>query len=199
MPLQVLLSFISFVLISSITPGPANLTSLATALQFGKKPALRQWVGLYTGYCIDTFISVLIVFFLGAAFSKYVSYLAIVGVVYMVFLAVKMLKQNYSSDQKEVSPPGFWRGILVQLTNVKVILTCITSLSSYVLPYYQDFGHVALFAVILPLIGPNCPLIWLFTGVILQKFFVKYQKVVNIVMAIALILCALSLLTVYFI
>lgn len=199
MPIQVLLSFISFVFISSITPGPANLTSLATALQFGKKPAFKQWTGLYTGYCIDTFISVLIVYFLGAAFSKYVSYLAIVGVAYMVFLAVKMLRQTYSTDPKDVNPPGFWRGILVQLTNVKVILTCITSLSSYVLPFYQDFGHVALFAIILPLIGPNCPLLWLFLGVILQKFFIKYQKIINVVMAISLMLCAASLLTVYFV
>lgn len=199
MPIQVLLSFVSFVIISSITPGPANLTSLATALQFGKKPALKQWTGLYTGYCFDTLISVLIVYFLGAAFSKYVSYLAIVGVAYMIYLAVRMLRQTYSTDQKNVSPPGFWRGILVQLTNVKVILTCITSLSSYVLPYYQDFGHILLLALILPAIGPMCPLIWLFTGVILQRFFVKYQKIVNIVMAVALILCALSLLTVYFV
>lgn len=198
MPIQVFSSFIFFAFISSITPGPANLVTFATAIQYGKKSAFHQWFGLEAGYFFDTVVSVLIVFFLGASFTKYVKMLTFVGVAYMIYLAIHMLRQNYSDDQKTVKEPGFLRGILVQLTNVKVIITIITCLSSYVLPYYQDFGHIFLFSLFLPLIGPSCPLVWLFAGSWLQKFFVKHQMIVNIVMAILLLLCAVSLVVFFF-
>ena len=190
---QIVISFLSFVALSGITPGPANLTSLATSLTYGRKAALRQWVGLITGCITDAMISVVIVYFLGTALNKYVKWFAFVGVAYLLWMAIHMLKSNYSTEQKEVKEPGFWRGYFLQLTNVKVILTCITSLSSYVLPVTGNLFTIFLFGCCLGVIQPTCNLVWLFTGVALQRFFVKYQKAVNIIMAILLILCAVSL------
>ena len=193
MPLEVFLSYILFAFISSITPGPANLVTFATAIQFGRKTAFKQWTGLITGYTIDATISVFILYFLGAAFTQYVKYLTFVGVFYMLYLAFNMLHRNYSAEQKEVKEPGFLRGILVQLTNVKIIITIVTCISSYILPYYQDLGHIALFTALLPIIGPSCPLVWLFAGSLLQRVFVKHQMLMNIIMALALVFCAVSL------
>lgn len=174
---QIVLSFLSFVALSGITPGPANLTSLATSLTYGKYSALKQWIGLITGCITDAMISVLIAFFLGTALNEYVKYLAFVGVAYLLWMAFHMLKATYSTDQKEVKEPGFWRGYFLQLTNVKVILTCITALSSYVLPVTRSFPTLLIFGCCLGVIQPTCNLVWLFTGVALQKFFVKYQKI----------------------
>lgn len=50
MPRQVILPFLIYSFITSITPGPANLCSLSTALHYGKATALRQWRGLYSLY-----------------------------------------------------------------------------------------------------------------------------------------------------
>jgi cysteine/O-acetylserine efflux protein len=36
-------------------------------------------------------------------------------------------------------------------------------------------------------------LVWLFTGAGMQRFFMKYQKPVNIVMALSLVICAISI------
>jgi len=198
-PFQIVISFLSFVALSGITPGPANLTSLATSLQYGRKPALRQWLGLISGCITDAFISVVIVYFLGTALNNYVKYLAFIGVAYLVWMAVHMLKADYDSESKEVKTPGFWRGYFLQLTNVKVILTCITALSSYILPVSQSFSVILFFGVFLGIIQPGCNLVWLFTGVALQRFFIKYRRTVNIVMALALLACAISLLLVPFI
>lgn len=198
MPLEVLSSFLLFALVSSITPGPANLVTFATAMQFGKKTAFRQWTGLWTGYFIVNAVSVLIVYFLGVSFTKYIKMLSFVGVAYMLYLAFHMLRMNYSTEQNAVKEPGFGRGLLVQFTNVKIMITIITCLSSYVLPYYQNFGHLALFSLLLPLIGPSCPLLWLFAGSWLQKVFMKHQKLMNIIMAALLTLCAVSLIVFFF-
>lgn len=193
MQISIIISFLSFVFISGITPGPANLTSLATSLQFGRKIALRQWVGLISGCITDAFISVFIVYFIGTALNDYVKWLAFVGVAYLVYLAIHMLRMTYTESDKEIKKPGFFTGYFLQLTNVKVILTCITSLSSYVLPNTTSFPVICLFGCALGIIQPTCNLVWLFVGVGLQKFFIKYQKIVNVIMAISILACAVSL------
>ena len=49
MPLALFPSFLLFCTISAITPGPANLCSLASAMAYGRVPALRQWRGIFIG------------------------------------------------------------------------------------------------------------------------------------------------------
>lgn len=50
MPGTMLSSFLLYCYIGAITPGPANLCSLSTALRYGKGPALRQWRGLFLSF-----------------------------------------------------------------------------------------------------------------------------------------------------
>lgn len=200
-PAEILISFTVFAYIAAITPGPANLTSLATSIQYGKKAAFRQWVGLLTGYGIDCFISAMLVFFVGTALNQYVKWFSFIGAAYLVYLSIHMLMQNYSEDdasKTKLNEPGFIRGIFVQLTNVKVLLTLSTSLSSYILPYSQNLWVLLLFGFLLIFTGPVCNLVWLFAGLSLQKLFVKHQKLVNIIMAISLFACAISLVIVPF-
>jgi len=193
MTLEIVLSFLTFILICGITPGPANLTSLASSLQYGRGPALRQWFGLISGSLTDCLISVVIAFFLGTALNQYVKWLAFVGTAYLIYLAVKQFRRSYNTDQKTVKEPGFLTGYILNLSNVKIILTCVTALSSYVLPVSQSFFMLLAFGVTVGVVLPSCNLVWLFLGLSLQKFFVKYQKAVNIVMGLALIYCAVKL------
>ena len=83
--------------------------------------------------------------------------------------------------------------MLVQLTNVKVILFCITALSGYVLPYNSSLWALLPVGLFLPLTGPVCNLVWLFAGASLQKLFANHRRTVDIVMALSLVLCAASL------
>ena len=76
MPLSLLPSFLLYCYVGAITPGPANLCSLSTALRYGKGPALRQWRGLFTGFAIVSLASVLATYFLGAVLNQYVGVLS---------------------------------------------------------------------------------------------------------------------------
>ncbi len=137
--------------------------------------------------------AVFIAYFLGTILNDYAKYLAYIGAAYLIFLAIKMLRQNYSSENGATKKPGFFTGLFVNLTNAKVILFCITALTSFVLPYNQDFRFVLLAGFFLPFTGPLCNLVWLFAGAFLRKFFIEHTKIVNIAMALSLLLCALSL------
>lgn len=70
-PLEILPTFLFYSFITSITPGPANLSSLSLALSRGKNVALKQWVGLFTGFTIVSLISGFVAFFVGTALNEY--------------------------------------------------------------------------------------------------------------------------------
>lgn len=207
-PREILPSFLWYCYLSAITPGPANLCSLSLALRRGRKDALCQWLGLSAGFFIVAMVSVFVAYFVGAVAGERVGFLAFVGAAYLAWLSVRMVRQSFvpeavggiPADTESVptqKPAGFLRyfltGMFVQLTNVKVMLLCLTALTSYVLPYNRSFGALFAVGLFLPLTGPVANLVWLFAGVGLQRFFARHTRAVAIVMAASLLLCAASL------
>lgn len=203
-PGEILPSFLWYCYLSAVTPGPANLCSLSLALRRGRKDALCQWTGIFAGFFIVAMVSVFVAYFVGAAAGEHVGFLSFVGAAYLVWLAVHTVRQSFvpenPADAESVSmqkATGFWRyfltGMLVQLTNVKVMLLCLTALTSYVLPYNRSFGALFAVGLFLPLTGPVANLVWLFAGVGLQQFFARHTRAVAFVMAASLLLCAASL------
>lgn len=194
MPASIIPSFLYYCFIAGITPGPANLCSLNASMRYGRRQALKQWRGLFAGFWVIAIGSVLITYFLGGVLGSSVSILAWIGASYLVYLGVHILRSSKGKKTEEANKNcNFFTGLIINLTNVKIMLTCLTALSSYVLPYDQSFRSLLLVGIFLPFTGPICNLAWLFTGAALQRFFEKYEKPINIVMAVSLFYCAFSL------
>lgn len=193
MPASMLPSFLLYCYIGAITPGPANLTSLAAALRYGKKPALHQWRGLFFGFFLVSMASVLVTWLLGTMLNEYVGYLAWVGAAYILWMAWHMLRSSGVEAEDNPDQPSFRRGLLVQLTNVKIMVFCLTALASYVLPYTDSFWWLLGVGLFLPFTGPIANLVWLFAGASLQKLFSRHRRAVDIVLALSLVACAISL------
>ncbi|MBR1702540.1 MAG: LysE family transporter [Lachnospiraceae bacterium] len=201
MPFRLIPSFLFYCYVNGITPGPANLCSLYAALNYGKERALKQWKGLFTGFAIVALVSVFLNYFLGNVLGDYVKWLSYIGAAYLIWLAVHTVRSAVGAEkdadenaEKDAEKNcNFFTGLLVQLTNVKIILFCMTALSSFVLPYSRSFFSLLLVGVFLPFTGPICNLAWLFAGAKLQKLFYEHRKVINWIMAGALVLCAVSL------
>ena len=193
MPITMIPSFLLYCFVAGITPGPANLCSLSAAMRYGKRVAFRQWRGLFTGFFIDSMAAVLINRLLGSVLNQYVGILSWVGAAYILWLAWHMLRSSSGEAENDVTYPCFRTGLLVQLTNVKVIIFCITALSSFVLPYTDSWLVLFLTGAFLPFTGPFLNLVWLFAGASLQKLFAGHHRAVDTVMAISLALCACSL------
>ncbi|MDD6811636.1 MAG: LysE family transporter [Lachnospiraceae bacterium] len=193
MPYTMIPSFLLYCYINGITPGPANLCSLSAALRYGRKPALRQWRGLFTGFFLVSMAAVLITYLLGTVLNQYVGILSWIGAAYIMWLAWHTLRSAGAEADDEVAQPSFKTGLLVQLTNVKIIVFCLTALSSFVLPYTHSFWTLLVVGLFLPFTGPIANLVWLFAGASLQKLFANYRRTIDIVMASLLALCAVSL------
>lgn len=194
MPLSLLPSFLLYCYVGAITPGPANLCSLSAALRYGKGPALRQWRGLLVGFTSISLVSVLVSYLLGTVMNRYVGILSWIGAAYILWMAWHMLRSSGATAEQDPTAPSFRNGLLVQLTNVKVMVFCLTALSSYVLPCTASFWYLLAVGLFLPFTGPVANLVWLFAGAMLQKLFLNHQRAVDLVMAAALVLCAVSLL-----
>lgn len=193
MPLAMLPSFLFYCYITSITPGPANLCSLSAAMRYGKGPALVQWRGLFTGFFLVSMGAVAFTWLLGAALDRYTGVLSWIGAAYILYLAFHMLRASGGAPEGDPAYPCFRTGLLVQLTNVKIMVYCVTALGAYVLPYAPSFWTLLAAGLFLPLTGPVANLAWLFAGAALQRLFADHRKAVDRVMAASLALCALSL------
>ena len=195
MPVELIPAFLFYCLVSSITPGPANLCSLAAALNFGKKQALIQWKGLFTGFTIISLCSVFATYFIGSIIGEYVTFLSYIGAVYILWLAWHIWKSGDPSEAAARKRCNFYTGLFVNLTNVKIMIYCLTALSAYVLPYRQDFFSLLTVGLLLPFTGPIANLVWLFAGAFLKKFFSQYRRPLNAVMALSLVFCSYSMVT----
>jgi len=193
MPLSLIPSFLIYCYVGAITPGPANLCSLSAALRYGKGPALKQWRGLFFGFFLVSMGAVAVTFLLGALLNQYVGYLSWIGAAYILWLAWHMMCSAGAEAADNPAYPSFRNGLLVQLTNVKIMICCLTALSSYVLPYTGSFWVLLGVGLFLPLTGPVANLVWLFAGASLQKLFQNHRRAVDLVMAASLALCAVSL------
>ena len=92
MPIYLLPSLLLAIIVVGYTPGPANLYALACCLKYGRRKALKMWRGLFTGFCIDLVLMVLLTHLLGEMMGHYVIYLKYIGVAYILWLAWKMLR-----------------------------------------------------------------------------------------------------------
>ena len=193
MPLSLIPSFLVYCYVGAITPGPANLCSLATALRYGKGAALRQWRGIFAGFFLVSMGAVLVTYFLGATLDRYVGLLSWAGAAYLLWLAWHTLHSSAGPDGQAPRVPGFLTGLFVQLTNVKIMVFCLVALSSFVLPYTHSFRALLAVGLFLPFTGPVANLVWLFAGAAMQKLFANHRKAVDRICAAALALCAVSL------
>lgn len=193
MPVSLLPSFLIYCFVCAASPGPANLCSLSAALRYGRSAALRQWRGLFIGFFIVSMGAVAVTCLLGAALEEYVNLLSWVGAAYILWMAWHTLRSSGDPAEEKTDAPSFRTGLLVQLTNVKVMVFCVTALTAYVLPYTDSFWALLLTGLFLPFTGPMANLLWLFAGAALQKLFASHRRAVDLVMAAALALCAVSL------
>ena len=192
MPTSLIPSFALYCAVSAITPGPANLCSLASAVKYGRRQALHQWRGIFIGFAIVALASSLAVWFLGAVLNRYLRVLTWIGAGYIFWLAWHILRSDSGTNAEAGSHCNFFTGLFVQLTNPKIMVFCITALTIYALPYVHSYRDLLLITVILPFTGPIANLIWLFAGTALQYFFKNRQRVVNTIMAILLVFCAVA-------
>ncbi len=189
MPLSLLPSLLLQILVVGYTPGPANIYSLAMSLKYGRRQSLVMWFGLLTGFSIAVCLMAVLAHCIGLAFAGYIQYLKYLGAAYILFLAYKVRKNRQESGGKH-DDCSFTSGMLVQMTNAKMLLFDLTTFSTFVLPYSNELADLLAVGAWLLIAGPGANLLWLAVGSCLRRFFTDYQQQAARISSITLALCA---------
>mgnify|MGYP000844613021 FL=1 len=190
MPSTLIPTLLLQILVISYTPGPANIYTLAMVLRHGKKKTLIMWLGLLAGFSIAVCIMAILTHLIGIAFGQYVTYLKYFGAAYILYLTYKIWKDS-DHPQENGQDCTFISGMIVQLTNAKMLLFDLTAFSTFVLPYSSRMIDLLKVAAWLLIAGPGANLAWLLAGSYLRRFFINYKHRIDHICAIALFLCAI--------
>ena len=186
-------SFLAYAISTAATPGPNNITSMSNGSKLGFRKALPFNFGIWTGFSVVMLVCTLFCSLLSTLIPKIKTPMLIVGSLYMLYLAWCTYKD--SSGINEIhSHSGFRSGLLLQFVNPKIYIYCIVSMEAYILPYYNEQPfYLFSFAMLLAFMGFLCTLCWSAFGSAFKLLFTKYARIVNTIMSLLLVYCAVSL------
>lgn len=193
MPAYVIGSFFIYVIINAFTPGPGNILALNTVSNYGWKKGKPLFFGIFAGYFVVQIICAVFVFGVSSFLPNVLEVMKYVGAVYIFYLAIHIILSKPSTGDGEKSA-SFLKGFLLQFVNVKIYLFGITALTGYVTDYSTSFWILFLFELVIATVGTVATLTWVGLGIAIQKFYLKYYRPINIILALTLFQCIFSML-----
>ena len=193
MPLSVLIEMTISAILTVWSPGPNNILLLSTASKYGVSGNLRFMTGIWSGSLTLMCLSGLFCSTLGTVIPGIQPVMKYLGAAYILYLAWQTWKRRPPSDQVQEKKPTWLMGVVLQLVNVKIIIYGLTMFSAYILPYESRICILFFFAVYLMILGALGNLIWAFAGNVLKRFYTRYYRLMNAVMALLLVWCSLRI------
>ena len=83
----------------------------------------------------------------------------------------------------------FLKGFMLQFVNVKIYMFGVTALTGYVVGYMFSFPALLFFELVIATIGTIATCTWTGLGVLIQKFYLRHFRVINIILALTLLEC----------
>lgn len=190
-----LLSIISYVLISTFTPGPSNISSASMAVIHGYKKTINFQIGLALGVFCLMAISGLFSATLTKLFPSIEPVLRYVGATYILYLAFAVLKASYSISNESAKPLGISKGFMLQVLNPKLTVYAFTLFSGFLVSLAMSTTLLLFTAVLLAATSFCATSLWALFGTAIQTYLrhSRTRIVVNVALSLSLVYAALSL------
>lgn len=187
------INFLTYAVITAITPGPNNIMAMSNAGHLGFKKTLPFNWGILSGFTMVMLVCTFFCSLLSAVIPAIKMPMLIIGCGYMLYLAWKTFKSS-GDIEENYGKRGYFSGLTLQFVNPKIYIYCIISMEAFILPFYHDdFIKLFFFAILLASIGFIATLCWTFFGSVFKILFSKYASITNRIMALLLVYCAISL------
>ena len=187
------IQFLSYAIVTAVTPGPNNIMSMSNAGRQGFRKTLPFNFGIWIGFSLVMLMCTFFCNTLSTLIPKIKTLMLFIGAAYILYLAWKTFKSSSVIEEDE-RHGNFISGLVLQFVNPKVYIYCIVSMEAYILPYYHgEWNMLIFFALLLAFIGFAFTLLWSLFGSVFKMLFSKYAKITNAIMALLLVYCAVSL------
>ncbi len=185
--------FLIYCFITAYTPGANNLLSMSNAIRLGFRRSIRFNFGILAGFTVVMSVCAAFTATLFSFLPKIKMVLQILGAAYMLYLSWKVWKSSADLKLDSGKEASFLSGMILQFANPKIYIYAITAMTLYILPAYHSIGSMIVFTIILTLIGASGSFVWALFGAAFCRVLSRHTKVVNMVMALLLIYCAVAL------
>ena len=185
-----ILSLLLYLITVSGTPGPNTILSLQNASEKGIKRGIALNYGMLTGITLIALVAYFIITLLSSFISSINIVLQALSVVYILYLAYKIYIKGEIDEGEGESDGSFKRGFLLQIVNVKVLMLCVTAISTYTVGYGMWKG--LLLSLLIPLTCFLTGLVWALVGEGLKRVYKSHRKAMNTIFALSLLMLALK-------
>src|SRR5688572_9532280 len=154
MSLDVFLLYLAAWTLMALAPGPAVFFTMGLAERHGMRGAFAGTVGISLGHVL-VFISIAFgLLTVLASLSGAMTFIRIAGALYLMYLGVRMVltkpRGEVPTDAAPVPPAHtglMLQGILVQITNPKLLLFMFALLPQFIRPDYPLLSQLAIMLV----------------------------------------------------
>jgi len=188
---------LTFVMITTYTPGPNNISSASMGLLFGYLKSLPFLVGIASGFVIIMLACGGLSGFMTSLVPSLSTWLRWAGCAYILWLAFRTLKASYSFHGEERTVPlGFTNGMMLQLLNPKVIIYGLTLYSTFLYSLVTRPAWMLFSALCLAFNAWLSISLWALFGSTLKKYVTHpgIRKSINFILFLLLVYTAISLL-----
>jgi cysteine/O-acetylserine efflux protein len=189
-----LLPLLTYVLVTTFTPGPNNITSTSAGVRLGIKKSLPYLFGIATGFFAIMLCSGLFSYYLKAAYAPLAVFMKWLGFAYMLWLCASLFKKP---KEGEVAGKSFsyGSGLVLQFLNPKVILYGITLFGAFSGILLTGWTRVLTASLGLTAVGFAAILSWCAGGSALSRVLRDGRRrfAFNLLLAALLLYSAISL------
>lgn len=190
-----LFSLISFVIISSFTPGPSNISSASLAVLHGYRNTLRFQAGLALGVFLLMLLSGWLSTTLLQVFPALEPIMRYVGAGYALYLALGILKASYTFTEGDMKPLGFMHGLMLQILNPKLFVYAFTLFSAFLAPITKNTALLVSVSALLAGTSFCATSGWALFGTFTKTYLhhPRLKATVNIILSLLLVYTAFAL------
>ena len=184
----VLSNFLIYCVINALTPGPGNILALNIVTNYGYKKGKTLFFGIFAGYYVVQILCAIFVYGVNSLLPNVMEVMKYIGAAYILWLAIHIVFSKPSTENTEQSA-SFLKGFMLQFVNVKIYMFGVTALTGYVVGYMSSFPALLFFELVIATIGTIATCTWIGLGVLIQKFYLRHFRVINIILALTLLEC----------
>jgi len=190
-----LMALFSFVLVTTFTPGPNNISSASMGLLYGYRTTLRYLGGIVTGFFLIMLLCGWISSTLLSVFPSFEVALRLVGAGYVLWLAFETLRASYTFTERDQTVLGFLSGFLLQVLNAKAIVYGLTLYSTFLASITNSLTYLLLSAFLLATLSFASVTVWTLSGSAIRRYLgrASIRRFVNVVLALLLVYTAIEL------
>lgn len=186
-------AFLSYIFLMAFTPGPNNIMAMSNAGKYGFKKGLRFNIGVLFGFLVIMTACAAFTSLLYEFIPQIEPVMLCAGAAYILWLAWSVWRDRPHDDKKRVMQiNSIASGMVLQFVNAKLYMYGITGMSTFILPHYKGFFALVPFVLLLSFVGFAGTVCWALFGAVFQIFFNKHSKIMNALLALLLVYCAVS-------